>query len=121
MSGTRITDDSPSTRSTKSTSTTKDAVKWMWCETQWVNLSLQAKNLGLPKLPYFDPDTMILSKEVNGKMWKQLLKLYNVLGEKKAPYAVPLMVEAGIRNPPELKWFTFLDGEKGSEVEIYDQ
>lgn len=48
-------------------------LKDMWCQTQWTNLSMQAQTLGLPKLPYFDPKTMLLSKEVNVKMWKQLV------------------------------------------------
>ena len=46
----------------------------MWLQTQWVNLSLQAKQQGLPKLPYFDPDTYILSKSVNEKLWEQLVR-----------------------------------------------
>ena len=45
----------------------------LWCETQWANLSLQGIHLGLPTLPYFDPKTMLLSKEVNMKLWKQLV------------------------------------------------
>ncbi|RMD41287.1 hypothetical protein DV735_g3813, partial [Chaetothyriales sp. CBS 134920] len=108
-------DDSASIRTTSSALASKDPVKWMWCETQWVNLSLQARNLGVSKVPYFDPETMILSKEVNGTMWKQLTRLYTVLGEKKAPYAAPLLIDVGTKNPPELKWFSYLDEEKGSE------
>ncbi len=76
--GAGINDDDSSSIRSASNSTTlarKDPAKWMWCETQWVSLSLQAKNLGLPRLPYFDPDTMILSKEVNARMWKQLVSI----------------------------------------------
>ena len=77
IASTGLSDDTMSVRSGTTTtsvaSSYKDPAKRMWCETQWVNLSLQAKNLGLPKLPYFDPDTMILSKEVNARMWKQLV------------------------------------------------
>lgn len=47
--------------------------KDIWCETQWTNLSMQAKKLDLPELPYFDPATMLLSKEVNVKLWNQLV------------------------------------------------
>ena len=49
-------------------------MKQLWCVTQWSNLSLQAKNLGLPIEPYFDPETLLLSTEVNAKMWRQLVK-----------------------------------------------
>jgi hypothetical protein len=55
-------------------------LKELWCETQWTALSLQAKNHGLAKDPYFDPKTMRLSKEVNMKLWKQLVSLYSKLG-----------------------------------------
>lgn len=48
--------------------------KDVWCETQWTNLSMQAKKLELPEFPYFDPDTMLLSKEVNHKLWDQLVR-----------------------------------------------
>jgi hypothetical protein len=51
----------------------KDPALVMWTETTWTNLTIQAKNLGLPKLPYFDPKTMLLSKEVNVKLWRQLV------------------------------------------------
>lgn len=51
------------------------ARKAIWCDTQWTNLSLQAKKLELPTLPYFDPDSMLLSKEVNAKLWGQLVGL----------------------------------------------
>ncbi|ETN42455.1 uncharacterized protein HMPREF1541_01611, partial [Cyphellophora europaea CBS 101466] len=82
----------------------------MWTETQWVNLSKQARDLGLPKLPYFDPATMLLSKEVNVKLWKQLKNLYHVLGPDKAPYACPKMVEGG-----EVKWYSYMGESKGDE------
>lgn len=49
--------------------------KQIWCDTQWSNLSMQAKKLELPELPYFDPETMLLSKEVNVKLWDQLVSL----------------------------------------------
>jgi hypothetical protein len=87
----------------------------VWCETQWTNLSFQAKKLGMPKLPYFDPKTMLLSKEVNYKMWKQLLKLYDFLGPEKAPLATPMMLEGG-----EVEWHSFLDEDRGIKAEIYD-
>ena len=47
--------------------------KQLWCDMQWTNLTMQAKNLGLPDLPYFEEDTMLLSKEVNIKLWNQLV------------------------------------------------
>ena len=125
MSGAGISDDSSSTKSTSTASTKKDPSKWMWCETQWTNLSLQAKNLGLSKLPYFDPETMILSKEVNARLWKQLVshkifghglhkvlmsptqvKLYSHLGREQAPYASPLLIDIGPKKPPELTWYS---------------
>jgi len=66
-------------QSTTSTSASKtNTAKTIWCQTQWTNLSLQAKNLGLPKLPYFDLKTMLLSKEVNAKLWKQLVSAARV-------------------------------------------
>jgi hypothetical protein len=52
-----------------------DDKRAVWCETVWTNLSMQAKKLELPTLPYFDPETMLLSKEVNVKLWKQLVSL----------------------------------------------
>jgi hypothetical protein len=60
---------------TSSTSGTaaEDLGRRIWTETQWVNLSRQARDLGLPKLPYFDESTMVLSKEVNRKLWRQLV------------------------------------------------
>lgn len=80
------------------------------CDTQWTNLSCQARRLDLPKEPYFDPKTMLLSKEVNIRLWKQLSKLYNVLGPERAPLATPVMVEGG-----EVKWFSYMEGSKGQE------
>lgn len=88
----------------------------VWCETQWTNLSFQAKKLGMPKLPYFDTKTMLLSKEVNYKMWKQLLKLYDFLGPEKAPLATPIMLEGG-----EVEWHSFLGEDRGIKAEIYDK
>jgi hypothetical protein len=103
--------------STKSKSTAKaNRGRAVWCESQWTNLSFQAKKLGMPKLPYFDTKTMLLSKEVNYRMWKQLLKLYDFLGPEKAPLATPLMLEGG-----EVEWHSYLDGDKGIKAEIYDK
>jgi hypothetical protein len=51
----------------------------MWCDTQWANLSIQAKKLELPELPYFDPETMLLSKDVNDKLWTQLVCVLSLL------------------------------------------
>jgi hypothetical protein len=105
------------TSSTKSKSTAKaNRGRAVWCESQWTNLSFQAKKLGMPKLPYFDTKTMLLSKEVNYRMWKQLLKLYDFLGPEKAPLATPLMLEGG-----EVEWHSYLDGDKGIKAEIYDK
>lgn len=80
------------------------------CESQWTNLSCQARRLELPKEPYFDPKTMLLSKEVNMRLWKQLSKLYSLLGPGRAPFATPVMVEGG-----EVKWFSYMDDSKGQE------
>ena len=105
------------TSSIKTKSTAKaNRGRSVWCETQWTNLSLQAKKLGMPKLPYFDPKTMLLSKEVNYKMWKQLLKLYDFLGPEKAPLATPVMLDGG-----EVEWHSFLDEDRGIKAEIYDK
>ncbi|KAK6380679.1 uncharacterized protein PV06_09841 [Exophiala oligosperma] len=105
-------------RPTRHSSTTKsyrnDDRRGLWCETQWTNLSQQAKTLGLPVLPYFDPETMLLSKEINHKLWIQLERLWDYLGPEKAPYASPIMIEGG-----EVKWHSFLPGDKGDEVEVY--
>ncbi|KAJ9604681.1 hypothetical protein H2200_010795 [Cladophialophora chaetospira] len=92
-----------------------DHRKKLWCDTQWTNLSMQAKHtIKLPTLPYFDPDTMLLSREVNEKLWKQLGRLWDYLGPEKAPLATPIMAEGG-----EVKWHSFLAGDKGDEAEIY--
>ncbi|OAG41943.1 hypothetical protein AYO21_03946 [Fonsecaea monophora] len=94
-----------------------DYRKNLWCETQWTNLSMQAKkNHDLPTLPYFDPETMLLSKEVNARLWNQLCRLWDFLGPDRAPYATPIMVEGG-----EVKWHSFLNGSQGDEAEIYDK
>ena len=51
-----------------------DPRKKLWCDTVWANLSLQAKQRhSLPTEPYFDPETMLLSREVNAKLWGQLV------------------------------------------------
>lgn len=112
-----------------------DNKKAVWCETQWTNLSLQAKKLELPSLPYFDPETMLLSKEINHELWSQLVRvallwaaclciasslttvqerLWDNLGPDKAPYAAPCMIKGG-----EVKWYSFLARDKGAEVEVY--
>ncbi|OAP64636.1 hypothetical protein AYL99_00608 [Fonsecaea erecta] len=94
-----------------------DYRKKLWCETQWTNLSLQAKKThNLPTLPYFDPETMLLSKEVNARLWGQLSRLWDSLGPERAPYATPLMVEGG-----EVKWHSFMNGSQGDEAEIYEK
>ena len=51
----------------------------LWCNTQWANLSIQAKKLELPNLPYFDPKTGLLSKDVNHKLWSQIVSLFHLL------------------------------------------
>ncbi len=59
-----------------------DPRKQLWCTTQWANLSMQAKkNCKLETLPYFDPETMLLSREVNEKLWGQLVSLSCFLRE----------------------------------------
>ncbi|KIX99494.1 uncharacterized protein Z520_05070 [Fonsecaea multimorphosa CBS 102226] len=89
----------------------------LWCETQWTNLSMQAKKThNLPTLPYFDPETMLLSKEVNARLWGQLGRLWDYLGPDRAPYATPIMVEGG-----EVKWHSFLNGSQGDEAEVYEK
>jgi hypothetical protein len=49
------------------------SAKSLWCNTQWANLTLQAKKFDLPTLPYFDPKTGLLSKDVNHKLWSQIV------------------------------------------------
>lgn len=55
----------------------KDPVKKAWCQTQWTNLSHQARRLGLAEqgdvTSYFDPKTMLLDKTVNKKLWQLLV------------------------------------------------
>ena len=41
-------------------------------------------------------------------------RLWDYLGPEKAIYATPIMVEGG-----EVKWHSFLNGDKGDEAEIY--
>ncbi|EXJ60890.1 hypothetical protein A1O7_05043 [Cladophialophora yegresii CBS 114405] len=92
-----------------------DPRKQLWCDTQWTTLSMQAKKThNLPTLPYFDPDTMLLSKEVNEKLWRQLERLWDYLGPERAPFATPVMAEGG-----EVKWHSFMNGDKGDEAEVY--
>jgi len=90
------------------------SAKALWCNTQWANLSIQAKKFDLPTLPYFDPQTGLLSKDVNHKLWSLIEKLYNHLGPDKAPFATPVMLEGG-----EVEWHSFLGEDKGRIVEIY--
>lgn len=67
----------PSKTSTPAENFKNDPHKQLWCDTQWANLSMQAKkNIGLPMLPYFDPETMLLSREVNEKLWGQLVSTH---------------------------------------------
>ncbi|KIV92334.1 hypothetical protein PV10_06786 [Exophiala mesophila] len=89
--------------------------KDLWCEMQWTNLSMQAKILELPELPYFDQDTMLLSKEVNHKLWDQLQRLFDYLGPKKAVKATPVMADKGV-----VKWHSFLNDDRGEEAEVYN-
>ena len=49
------------------------SAKLLWCNTQWANLTMQAKKFELPTLPYFDPKTGMLSKDVNHKLWAQIV------------------------------------------------
>jgi len=77
---------------------------------------MQAKNHGLPTLPYFDPKTGLLSRDVNHKLWAQIEKLYAHLGPEKAPFATPIMIEGGA-----VEWHSFLGEDKGRIVEIYDK
>ncbi|EXJ91740.1 hypothetical protein A1O3_00290 [Capronia epimyces CBS 606.96] len=105
----------PRKPTTHQTSVEADARKTLWCETQWTNLSMQAKRLDMPKLPYFEADTMLLSKDVNRKLWVQLTRLWESLGPDRAPYATPILLEGG-----EVKWHSFINGDKGNEAEIYD-
>jgi hypothetical protein len=51
----------------------------LWCNTQWANLSIQAKKFDLPTLPYFDPKTGLLSKDVNHKLWSLIVSLLHLL------------------------------------------
>ena len=109
---------SKASRSTNSSSLTKvqslsaedDVGRKVWCETQWVNLSRQARELGLPSQPWFVRETGLLSKEVSGGLWKSLIKLYNILGPEQAPYALPKMVEGG-----EVNWYSYLGESRGVE------
>lgn len=65
--------DSSDTASVASTALKiKDPVKKAWCQTQWTNLSYQARNLDLP-IDYFDPKTMLLDKLTNKTLWQLLV------------------------------------------------
>jgi hypothetical protein len=55
------------------------AAKALWCNTQWTNLTMQAKKFDLPMLPYFDPKTGLLSKDVNHKLWSQIVSQPHLL------------------------------------------
>jgi hypothetical protein len=58
--------------------TQSGAAKSLWCNTQWANLTMQAKKFELPTLPYFDPKTGLLSKDVNHKLWSQIVSQLHV-------------------------------------------
>ncbi|EXJ93518.1 hypothetical protein A1O1_01910, partial [Capronia coronata CBS 617.96] len=105
----------PSKRFSQQSTYKDDMRKSIWCETQWTNLSMQAKKLDMPLLPYFEPDTMLLSKDINHKLWLQLTRLWDFLGPDRAPYATPILLKGG-----EVKWHSFLDGDRGDEAEVYD-
>jgi len=68
--------------------------KAIWCTTQWTNLSLQAKNHGLPMLPYFVEETGLLSKEVNETLWKQVVSA----GEREITQFYIKLLAPGIRD-----------------------
>lgn len=56
-----------------STMSPEEIGRRVWCETIWANLSKQAIDHDLPRLQYFDTTTMLLSKEVNKKLWSQVV------------------------------------------------
>jgi len=61
------------TASIASTATkTKDPVKKAWCQTQWTNLSHQARSVNMDNY-YFDPKTMLLDRLVNKKLWQLMV------------------------------------------------
>jgi hypothetical protein len=66
-------------------STQSSSAKSLWCNTQWANLSIQAKKLELPNLPYFDPKTGLLSKDVNRKLWLQIVSPLHLLHTATLP------------------------------------
>ena len=73
-------DDAPDTESIASTAVKiKDPVKKAWCQTQWTNLSHQARLLGLADhgdvMSYFDPKTLLLDKTANKALWKLLVRI----------------------------------------------
>lgn len=47
----------------------KDPVKKAWCQTQWTNLSHQARKIYTDDY-YFDLKTMLLDKTTNKKLWQ---------------------------------------------------
>jgi hypothetical protein len=59
--------------STFSNLSPEDTGRKVWCETIWANLSKQAIDHDLPRIQYFDTKTMLLSKEVNKKLWSQVV------------------------------------------------
>ena len=95
----------------------------MWCNTQWANLSMQAKQINLPLLPYFDTTTMLLSKEVNVRLWKQLVSHVldvrrNALKAGLSPWAAssipkePLLFVHLLNEIEQVKLFNALGPEK---------
>lgn len=65
--------DTASIASTATAAQIKDPIKRMWCQTQWTNLSQQARDLGLSSV-YFDTETMLLDKVQNKQLWKLLVR-----------------------------------------------
>ncbi|KPI35250.1 uncharacterized protein AB675_3742 [Cyphellophora attinorum] len=88
----------------------EDTGRKVWCETIWANLSKQAIDHDLPRIQYFDTKTMLLSKEVNKKLWSQVNRLYKSLGPDRAVYATPKMLDGG-----EVKWYSFEGMSRGEE------
>ncbi|KAK4950512.1 hypothetical protein LTR66_013961 [Elasticomyces elasticus] len=93
----------------------KDPVKKAWCQTQWTNLSLQARKLEMPEV-YFDKHTNMLNKIQNKPLWQLLNRLYNLLGPEKAPFATPVMHEGG-----RIEWHNYADECKGVVAEIIEE
>ena len=73
MSETAISYDTNTVTYNKANTTAPVKAKSLWSKTVWTNLSMQAKNHGMPAEPYFAPDGL-LSREVNVKLWKQIVR-----------------------------------------------